>query len=218
MRALDPSLSIIFDLDGTLVDSLPGITAAIRYALRDYNVEVNSGQLRELIGPPIREILGKLAVSASESDLIVAEREFRSAYDSTHWKEAYLFTTARETLQALERFGVRLFLFTNKPENAATRILKELDLDSVFFDRMSRDSREPAFANKAEMLRELMAKHGLRAESAMVVGDSLEDFYAAQEWGVPFVFARYGYGRLDAEDRQKAAGQIDYLSSLLTMS
>ena len=124
MRALDPSLSIIFDLDGTLVDSLPGITAAIRYALRGYDVEIDSGQIRELIGPPIREILRKLVVSASESDLIVAEREFRTAYDSSHWKEAYLFTTARETLQALERFGVRLFLFTNKPEKAATRTLR----------------------------------------------------------------------------------------------
>jgi len=217
MSLLNSSLSVIFDLDGTLVDSLPGITRSIQHALRVYDVAVTPGQVRELIGPPIKDVLRKIASSASEAELILVEQDFRAAYDSNGWKETNPFPSTQETLQRLQQLGVRLFLFTNKPEKAATRIVSKLDLDRFFVDRFSKDSREPAFKSKDEMLQELMTKHSLSAETCIVVGDSHEDFQAARKLSIRFVFANYGYGQLSPEDRNISVRQIDNLSAMLSL-
>jgi len=73
--------AIAFDLDGTLIDSLPGIEFSIRAAMAQCGVRLKDIDLRSIIGPPIRVILGKLAETA-DSDLIELEGAFRRSYDS----------------------------------------------------------------------------------------------------------------------------------------
>jgi phosphoglycolate phosphatase len=209
-------LSFIFDLDGTLVDSLPGIAMALRHALRSSDVAVTPEMVRKSIGPPVREMLKQMAASASDEEILLAERDFRSIYESEGWRRTYLFSSTRETLQTLYALGARLFLFTNKPQSAATRIVDELGIGRFFVDRLSRDSRRPPFANKGEMLRQLIAKHNLAASDCIVVGDSREDLNAARERGCRFVFARYGYGQFGLEDGPVLA-EIDNLNELLAL-
>ncbi len=217
MPLINSCTPVIFDLDGTLVDSLPGITAAVQQALRSHNEVITADQVRGLIGPPIRDVLRNIAVSASDGQIRVAEQEFRATYDSSEWRSTTLFSSARETLEELLHLTVPLFLFTNKPEKAVTRIVKALDLDGFFVDRFSKDSREPAFENKAQMLRELMVKHSVSPEECVVVGDGQEDYHAARQLRVRFVFAKYGYGRLGLQDTTFPIREIDTLSALLAL-
>ncbi len=205
---------IFFDLDGTLVDSLPGIALSVRKALEAAGYPF-SQDIGQLIGPPIRQVLRNILRHESEAELDKVELEFRKYYDSEGWKGTLLFPGVQETLNSLKTDGVRLFLFTNKPSLASALILRALNLDSYFEAILSRDSRVPNFATKGAMLKELVTEFDVEKDSAIVTGDSAEDLTAATQLGIRFCFATYGYGKLQAEHASSCKWKIDDFKSLL---
>jgi phosphoglycolate phosphatase len=207
--------NLIFDLDGTLVDSLPGIASSIQYAVRNHAPGAPVENLRELVGPPVRQILRRLMASISEPQLDEVEREFRIAYDSWGWKETEVFPSVPETLAALHREGLKLFLFTNKPEFAATKICEALGLRQFFVGMLSKDSRRPEYVSKTEMLRALVEEHGLTKDACLVVGDGQDDYLSAVELEIEFVHAGYGYGRLTMSNSFCHVKSIDCFNALL---
>src|SRR5437870_1611955 len=91
--------AIFFDLDGTLLDSLPGIAFSIEKAFEACSLSMRPIDLREAIGPPIRKILSLDALSESESDLDLLERAFRVSYDSDGWQKTLLFPGSNAMLR-----------------------------------------------------------------------------------------------------------------------
>jgi phosphoglycolate phosphatase len=212
-----PKRCYFFDVDGTLVDSLPGIEFSIRAALRSLGKECN-GEIRQLIGPPIREVLQKIIGDESELELDRVEAQFRKYYDSEGWKRANLYPGVEATLKELKEQGNRLFVFTNKPAHVTTAILKGLKVSWCFEAILSRDSRVPHFEDKGAMLSELMRDFDVSRESGLVTGDSGEDFRAASATGIPFCFVTYGYGSLPEGQSSAYVWQIDSFSKLLSIS
>jgi len=211
-----PGGCYFFDVDGTLIDSLPGIEFAVREALRSLGKKCK-GNIRQLIGPPIREVLRKILGDESESELDRVEAQFRKYYDSEGWKRSHLYPGVESTLKELKERGNRLFVFTNKPAHVTTAILKDLDIDSCFEAALSRDSRVPHFKDKAGMLAELVRDFKVDKDSALVTGDSAEDFRAALETGIPFCFVTYGYGSLPEGQAAGCVRRVDNFSSLLSL-
>jgi phosphoglycolate phosphatase len=191
--------NIIFDLDGTLVDSLPGIAGSINAALPPSVGRVSD--MRSFIGPPVRSILQALAQTECEGDLDQMERKFRQSYDAGGWRDTVEFSGAKDLLERLRAAGKRLFVATNKPSQPAEKILGALGLRGYFEDVLTPDSRNPPFPNKAQMLRELVRRHDLRIEECLMVGDTADDGNAAAALGMDAVFVAHGYGgaRLAAE-------------------
>jgi phosphoglycolate phosphatase len=207
-------LNLIFDLDGTLVDSLPGIASSIQYAVRNHAPGVSLAELRNLVGPPVRQILRKLLAPVSDAQLDDLEGEFRIAYDSWGWKETEAFPSVLDTLQSLHGQGLKLFLFTNKPEFAATKICEALGLRQLFEGMLSKDSKRPEFASKTEMLRALVDQYSLSKDVCLVIGDSQDDYLSAVQLEMAFVHASYGYGRLTRADSWPETWSIDRFSAL----
>jgi phosphoglycolate phosphatase len=135
--------NFIFDLDGTLVDSLPGPQRRIVDSLKPY------------IGPPIRAILRSPGQPACEVDLDRMERVFRDSYD-TDGSAAYKYSGATKLPGRLAAVGKRGFLVTNKPSKPAENILKALGLYACFESMVMPDSQVPPFRGKEEMLRSLV--------------------------------------------------------------
>jgi len=185
---------LIFDLDGTLVDSIPGIASSLREALLSFGRQMPLADLRAAIGPPIGIIAQRLEPELSEDEIVEIERHYRSSYDNHGWRSTPLFPGVNETLQACIKRGYRLFIVTNKPRIPTKKILQYLELESLFKEVVTRDSRSPAYASKAEMLQELLEKHALTLETAVIVGDTMEDCEAAQVHHLPFIYVTYGYG------------------------
>src|SRR5690242_19773439 len=104
--------SYFFDVDGTLVDSLPGIEFSVRAALRSTGKDFD-GALAHLIGPPIRQVLRKILKNESDSELDRVEEQFRKYYDSEGWKRSNLYPGVEVTLRELRDQGNQLFVFTN---------------------------------------------------------------------------------------------------------
>jgi phosphoglycolate phosphatase len=185
---------VIFDLDGTLIDSLPGIASSVDVALRSCGLLPAERDLRPLIGPPIRDILAAVSGVTGQGLLDRLERSFRSSYDSEGWRRTACLAGVPEMLRQLLAGGTEIWMVTNKPVLPTGRILRRLNLSGSFREVACRDSRTPPFASKAEVLMDLLERRGIRRAECLMVGDTAEDWHAAETAGVSCAIVGPAYG------------------------
>lgn len=204
---------LIFDLDGTLVDSVAGIEYSVDCALAECGFAARGRGLRSLIGPPIRRILCAVADESDRSALDALESAFRRSYDSEGWKKTMLQKGAKETLEWLVASGRRAFVFTNKPLLPTSHILDRMQSRHFFSDVVCRDSTTPPYEQKADMLRAILEGNGLSARGSMVVGDTNEDVTAAMAAGIRVALVP-GYGPSHAEAAGNSCVHLQSLTDL----
>jgi len=187
--------ALIFDFDGTLVDSLPGIEYAVAAAWATVQPGPPCPSLRSLVGPPIRETFRQALPDADAATLTALERAFRNAYDSDGWQKTVVYPGVLETLAILTANGVQCFGVTNKPSLPTQRILEHCGLQVYFQAFLSPDSRIPLFASKSEAVAELLTQYSLDPARTLLMGDSVDDACVAQEWGLRFAAFAGGYGQ-----------------------
>jgi phosphoglycolate phosphatase len=187
---------VLFDLDGTLLDSLPGIAYSVKAAFRAAGLPERSFDLRQYIGPPIRTILSRAAATDDPVLLDELERHFRASYDTDGWQQTVCFPGTLELLETMKASGHRLFVISNKPRHIAARIVEALGIASHFEQMYTRDSVEPPYASKGDMLDALLTDHQLAAADCVMVGDTMEDAGACALHKISFIFMEHGYGEL----------------------
>jgi phosphoglycolate phosphatase len=188
--------AIFFDLDGTLLDSLPGIAFSIEQAFVTCGLPMQPIDLRRAIGPPIRSILALAAVQATSSDLDFLERAFRSSYDSEGWQKTLLYPGSKLLLQEASTLGIQLFVVSNKPRQISIKILEREGIFPLFTTVMTRDTRNPPYTDKAQIIEHLVHDFQLHATRCIMIGDTEEDATAAAAVHVPFVWMAHGYGKI----------------------
>lgn len=186
--------SLIFDLDGTLVDSRPGILDSLRRAVQGVFPDLETDSLVFQVGPPVREIMQAALGVRDEENLAALELMFRESYDKHGWKSVSLYPGIKETLAYLRRKRIRLFIVTNKPKLPTGLILEKLGLTEYFEYSLSRDSYQPAFHDKNSMLSWLFREYDIAEEESAYLGDSFEDLVAANLYKIRFIGIGYGYG------------------------
>lgn len=187
---------ILFDLDGTLVDSLPGIEFSVKQAFSICGLPLAIHNLRELVGPPIRTILSRAGNVVEGAALDTLEREFRASYDKEGWYRSSSYAETPLALQKLREQGHRLFVVSNKPRHISLRILEREGILGYFEAVVTRDSRSPHYSAKDEMIETLLADRYIAHDDCVVVGDTIDDANAAVKVGIRFVFMTHGYGSL----------------------
>ncbi|HUZ95909.1 MAG TPA: HAD family hydrolase [Edaphobacter sp.] len=197
----EPNPAIVFDLDGTLIDSCPGIGASLSEAFAAAGRIMPAMDLRAVIGPPIRVIAARMEPTLTENELAKIELTFRAIYDNDGWRETVLYDGVDDTLRALHRRGVKMFIVTNKPRIPTEKVLDHLGLTFLFQKVVTRDNRTPIYSSKAEMLSELLQQQLIGLQPAIMMGDTREDEEAALANGLPFFYAAYGYGTANAPHR-----------------
>jgi phosphoglycolate phosphatase len=188
---------VLFDLDGTLLDSIPGIEFSVRAAFAAAGLDDRELELRRWIGPPIRTILSKVAGTEDRVLLDTLEGAFRASYDSDGWRKTPCFPGVAEVLAAMKGASHRLFVISNKPRHVSLKILQMQGIAAFFEQVCTRDSTEPPYASKAGMLEAILSDHRLKAEDCVMVGDTMEDASAAALHKIGFIFMEHGYGSLD---------------------
>lgn len=209
--------AVFFDLDGTLLDSLPGIESSIAAACAACGVRIIHSDVRAVIGPPIRSILSSVTGVEDTGKLDDLERAFRLDYDSVGWVNTPVYPAAGRVLQELANAAVPLFVVSNKPHHVAVRILQRQGIMHHFQKVVTRDSRNPAYPGKVDMLQAILDTEGYAESCCVMVGDTIEDALAAESLGLRFIYMAHGYGLLSNEQmsRVKTAESLPELLELL---
>ena len=190
MTSSNPAL--IFDLDGTLTDSMPGILGCLRKVLDAHNLG-NHDPLERFVGPPVEEWTAELLPNASEEARIELARDYRACYDREGWQNNSVFPGAHALLTQLHHEGFPLFVCTSKQQHFAIRILDFFELSSLFV-AIYGDKAEYASHAKTDLLASLLHQHHLSPAKTWMIGDRIYDIQAAHANSIRCLAAAWGYG------------------------
>jgi phosphoglycolate phosphatase len=184
--------ALIFDLDGTLTDSKPGIVSCLREVLDARNMG-DQGPLDRFVGPPVEEWTVELLPDASEEARAALVLDYRACYDREGWKNNSVFSGVRAMLTQLHQQGFPLFVCTSKQQRAAIRILEFFGLSNLF-TAIYGDKVEYASHRKVDLLAKLLREHSLNSQTTWMIGDRIFDIQAAHANDIRCVAAAWGYG------------------------
>ena len=194
--------SVLFDLDGTLTDSRPGILRSTRFALQRLNEEKGGAHpipeedaLDFMIGPPLRDTFATLVGPENVEALL---GYYRERYAGIGLFENAVFDGVPEALAALHTAGFGLFVATSKNEADARRILAHFEL-SKYFAGIYGSQNDGGRAVKSELLGYILAQEKIKpsVSSVAMIGDRKFDILGAKAVGVAAMGALWGYGSRD---------------------
>ena len=199
-----------FDLDGTLADTDPDIRASWKAAMADLGLVCPTFDRDFIAGPTLEEMAAKLFPDRYTPELGQRLRDrFGFHYDHDGFPNAPEYPGVLDAVRRLKAAGHRVFIATNKRYAGASAMAKHFGWDRVFEKIYTGDMHkdDPAIGKmrKPELLKFILAELGAKPEDCVMVGDTINDFEAAQMNGIPSVAVTWGYGT-DAERRQ--AGRI----------
>jgi phosphoglycolate phosphatase len=189
--------NILFDLDGTLIDSAPGIEASFYKAyLKVYN-KVCPKNISTFIGPPIDQVLTAVNGETNLETINRFVEAFKKHYDTEGFKKTRLYDDVEIVLDILLKNKLNVFIATNKRVKPTKLILEYLSISKYFNDIYCSDIVESKFKNKTELIAHILNTNYLELSKTIMIGDTMDDGISAYEKNIAFVFANYGYGKYD---------------------
>lgn len=218
---------VLLDLDGTLVDSGPGILAALEHAFAVRGETLPPPEvLRTFVGPPLAESFqGTLGLSAERAEQLGLA--YTEHYHANGLLTAPPYPGIPELLRRLSRAGRTVAVATNKPETTARRLLAHQGLDGELA-LIGGTDRATGREDKAAVIGSVLHRLGVEPSSsatgsavagrapAVMIGDRLHDAEGAQTHGLPAVLVGWGYGgRVEQEAEVPRAETVDALEAML---
>lgn len=213
---------IAFDLDGTLLDSVPDLAIAADQTVQALGFpSVSELQVRDYVGNGADVLIGRslsqsLTINPELSDELRAKARvlFDDFYEQTGHQLSHLYPTVKETLEELHQAGFTMAIVTNKPSKFVPEILEQHGISKYFVDVLGGD----AFAEKKPnpvALNWLMTKHQLQPSDMLMVGDSKNDILAAKNAGCASFGLTYGYNHGEPISASNPDFVADRLAELL---
>ncbi|WP_346764646.1 HAD hydrolase-like protein [Rhodococcus sp. HNM0569] len=194
---------LLFDLDGTITDSAPGIHAGFRHALAAVgHAGPTAEQLATVVGPPMLDTLRGLPLDDDTAH--AALDAYLAYYDSTGWAENSVFPGMAELLDKVDAAGFRAAVATSKSERFAHRILDHFAL-AERFEFIGGSSEDGTRRAKSDVVAHSLRALGVEVapeatRGALMIGDRHHDVDGAARWGIPTVLVEWGYGRPEEAD------------------
>ena len=209
--------NIIFDLDGTLIDSSTGILESFANAFSICSLEPIKPFSTDIIGPPLMETLFTLSGISDQDVLEKLAEEFKSHYDTFGYQKTIVFPEVNEMLSGFIDNGVHMYIATNKRILPTTKIINYLKWNEIFEGVYSLDSFSPSASSKSEVLSKLVENNNLIKDNVVYIGDREEDNLAAIANNMPFLMVSWGYDRAEENliDKDKINTPSDLYNQLL---
>ena len=193
--------TVLFDFDGTVFDTVEGITKSIQYALRKHGRDAELEDLRCFAGPPlVDKFMEVYGVSREKAEQLVTD--FRERYVPIGVYESSPFPGIRELLEALHAAGKKTAVATSKPQTLAELLLERAGLRELF-DVVVGSGGGVNNDAKWQIVTRAMELCGARPENCVLIGDTKYDVEGAKKCGIPCIGVRWGYA---AEGELETAG------------
>jgi phosphoglycolate phosphatase len=189
-----PAPTILLDLDGTLIDSQPGILSSCQAALRALGHEPDpSLDISSIIGPPIEEILRLLLEPYGDGRVAEAVNAYRAAYGQNGLFDCTLYPGIAQALTEMRQAGAQLLLATSKRRNFAELILDHLEI-TQFFDGIYGSEASGVLDHKPDLVAHIVERHTLTQSRCVMVGDRRYDVAGAHANEIRALGVLWGYG------------------------
>lgn len=204
------SITVVFDLDGTLVESQKGICESVNHAMRQAGYSVRSeADIIPHIGHSLEYIFTTLTGAAEPDDMV---KVYRDHYMSTGSKSTTMYAGIANLLEQLRNANIPMGICTTKRYDAAQMVLDNLGIRGLFGFISGANEGE----TKADQLKELK-RRGIIDDTSIMVGDRNLDIIAAQAVGVKSCGVKWGYANSGELEALKPNYLIQFPSELLTL-
>ncbi len=193
---------ILWDLDGTIMESGSGVLSSVRYALDKLGVELPESEVRKFIGPSLFDSFTNTA-HMSEEDAEKAIKFYRELYESKGIFDASVYEGIPETLDVLKKEGYRQFVVTSKPQHMAQRVLDHFGI-KPYMDGLVGPAEDDHSSDKAKLIRTAMDSNGIEKSEAVMIGDRCFDINGANDVGIHSIGVLYGYGSKEELEKHGA--------------
>lgn len=206
--------SVLLDLDGTLIDSEPGIRASCLAALRALGHEPDEAlDIKRFIGPPLEDAMRGLLNSYGDDRVDEAVDAYRRHYGESGLLGSVPYAGISAALDEMRRDGLQLYLATSKRTAFASRILDHLKLGASF-DGIYGSVAGGALDHKPELLAHILSKHNLSPSRSLMVGDRRHDISGAHAVGMRGLGVLWGYGSRDELETAGADALVELPAAL----
>ena len=187
---------ILFDLDGTLLDSGEGIINGLKYALKLHGIdEQDMAVLKTFVGPPlVQHLMDVYGFSEEKARAVVVD--FRKYYEPKGVFENRVYDGIPELLAQLRQMGRRIMVATSKPEFLAYKILEQRGLKNSF-DFIGGSVMDLKRTTKAEVIQYVLEENGINEvnfKELVMIGDTKYDIIGAKAFDITSIGVTYGYG------------------------
>ena len=194
VQAMTPTCSVLLDLDGTLIDSQPGILASSLAALRALGHEPDETlDIKRAIGPPLEDMIQVLLQPYGDDRIGEAVAAYRQHYGESGFLGSEPYPGIGRALEEIKRAGLRIYLATSKREIFASRILHHLGF-ATYFDGIHGSVPGGALDHKPELLAHILSLHHISPSHSLMVGDRRYDISGAHAVGMRGLGVLWGYG------------------------
>ena len=183
--------AILFDVDGTLIDSAPGILNTLETVFRDMGVDLTNVNLRRYIGPPLRKSFAEHFSDPAKIE--EATERYRMIYHEKGSHEGGVYPGVPEMLRRLKDAGFTLCTATCKPTEVVTPILEEQGI-AGYFAFVGGASMDESRDTKTDVIRHVLRQPALQGKRVLMVGDRSDDLQGAANCGLDAAGVLYGYG------------------------
>ena len=187
-------MHLLFDLDGTLTDSRPGIINCIQHALAENGLTAPSAEnLLWCIGPPLLASLKTLVGPASPELFEPVVEKYRERYGAVGLFENEVYPEIEDTLAKLLGLGHTLHVATSKAEIYAKPIIEHFGLNKYFVS-VNGSELDGVRANKVELIAHILEREGISPTDVIMIGDREHDMIGAKANGIRAIGVLWGYG------------------------
>ncbi|MCR4834602.1 MAG: HAD hydrolase-like protein [Butyrivibrio sp.] len=212
---------ILFDLDGTITESGPGIMNAAKYALKHYGIEENDiSKLKLFVGPPLDvSFMDRYGFDKEKASEAIAK--FREYYNVTGIFENSVYEGMKQLLESLRSSGYKIAIASSKPQVMVHRVLEHFDIQN-YFDVIVGCELDGRRSKKEEVIEEVLDQFGFKKgddlSDMVMIGDRCYDMTGAVEFGMTGIGVLYGYGtrkELEESGATIIAATVDDLKNIL---